>query len=113
MINFINKYQFELTDGDILLITDKWAKLTEDTSQRQQQKWGQVYSKAEDARRAIISERITKRNETLRNQDTLSIAKFFQSYQFYWPAVHDFRGRIYRISNLNVQMIRQKFNMFL
>lgn len=40
MINFINKYQFELTDGDILLITDKWAKLTEDTSQRQQQKWG-------------------------------------------------------------------------
>jgi DNA-directed RNA polymerase len=65
---------------------------------------GQVYSKAEDARKAIISERITKQNETLRNQDMLNIAKLFKSYPFYWPAVHDFRGRIYRVSNLNIQM---------
>ena len=104
MINFINKYQFELTDADILLITDKWIHLNEDTLFSLNKKWGQVYRKAEDARKAIVSERITKRNETLRNQDMLSIAKLFKSYPFYWPAVHDFRGRIYRISNLNIQM---------
>lgn len=63
-----------------------------------------MYSKSKDARKAIVSELITKRNETLRNQDMLSIGKLFRSYPFYWPAVHDFRGRIYRISNLNIQM---------
>lgn len=104
MVNFINEYKHELTDGDNLLITDKWITLTEDTSVSQQRKWSQVYGKPKEARRAIISERITKRNETLRNQDMLSIAELFRSYPFYWPAVHDFRGRIYRISNLNIQM---------
>lgn len=60
--------------------------------------------KPEDARKAIIGERITKRNETLRNQDMLNIAQLFSNNSFHWPAVHDFRGRIYRISSLNIQM---------
>ena len=104
MINFINKFQFELTDANILLITDKWIHLNEETLLSLNKKWGRVYKKADDARKSIISERITKRNETLRNQDMLSIAKLFRNYPFYWPAVHDFRGRIYRLSNLNIQM---------
>ena len=84
-MHFINKYQFERTDADILLITDKWINLAEDTLLSLNKKWGQVYRKSEDARKAIISERIIKRNETLRNQDMLSIAKLFRSYPFYWP----------------------------
>lgn len=105
MVDFINKYKVELTDADILLITDKWTTLNDDTLLSLNKKWGQVYpKKPEDARKAIISERITKRNETLRNQDKLSIAQLFSNKPFYWPAVHDFRGRIYRIGNLNIQM---------
>ena len=103
MINFINKYQFELTDTDTLLITDKWIHLIEDTLLSLNKKWSSVYSKAEDAHKAITTERITKQNETLRNQDMLDIAKLFKGKTFYWPAVHDFRSRIYRIGHLNIQ----------
>ena len=105
MVNFINKYKVELTDADILLITDKWITSNDDTLLSLNKKWGQVYpKKPEEARKAIISERITKRNETLRNQDKLSVTELFNNNPFYWPAVHDFRGRIYRLGNLNIQM---------
>jgi len=105
MVNFIDKYKFELTDADILLITDKWITPNDDMLLSLNKKWGQAYpKKPEDARKAIIGERITKRNETFRNQDKLNIAQLFSNNPLYWPAVHDFRGRIYRIGNLNIQM---------
>lgn len=31
MVNFIEKYQCELTDADRLLVTDKWLNVTEET----------------------------------------------------------------------------------
>lgn len=63
-----------------------------------------MYIQPKEARKASLNERITKQNETLRNQDMLQIAQWFVGKELYWPAVHDFRGRIYRISNPNIQM---------
>lgn len=42
----------------------------------------------------------------MRNQDALqlNIGQLFINKPMNWPAVHDCRGRIYRISNLNIQM---------
>lgn len=40
----------------------------------------------------------------MRNQDVLRIAKLYLDKTIYWPAVFDFRGRVYRIGNLNIQM---------
>nr|UCS09821.1 hypothetical protein [Percursaria percursa] len=46
----------------------------------------------------------SKFNETLRTQEALKIASLYIDKAIYWPAVQDFRGRIYRIGNLNIQL---------
>lgn len=53
-------------------------------------------------REAVRKELEAKKNETLRNQEMLRIAELYKNKIIYWPAVQDFRGRIYRIGHLNI-----------
>jgi DNA-dependent RNA polymerase len=55
-------------------------------------------------REAVRKELEAKKNETLRNQEMLRIAELYKNKIIYWPAVQDFRGRIYRIGHLNIQL---------
>ena len=53
-VNFINKYKFELTDADILLITDKCTIPNDDTLLSLNKKWGQVYKKTKRLLNSLI-----------------------------------------------------------
>lgn len=51
----------------------------------------------------VNKELVSKRNETMWCQETLTISEFYSNRAIYWPAVQDFRGRVYRIGHLNIQ----------
>nr|YP_010003137.1 hypothetical protein JXY92_mgp27 [Ulva torta]AZP40268.1 hypothetical protein [Ulva torta] len=62
-----------------------------------------ILTNPDQIREAVDKELESKRNETLRNQEALAIATLYRNKAVYWPAVQDFRGRIYRLGNLNIQ----------
>ena len=104
MVAFYNRYQLELTDSETLLLSDKWINPNEDLIAQITDKWAKLFTKASSVSDAIVKERVSKRNVTLRNQEILKIAEFYYNKDIYWPAVQDFRGRVYRIGNLNIQL---------
>jgi hypothetical protein len=104
MVEFIKNNSTELTELGILLITDKWMSSNRETRSKLALKWKQVYRQHRDVRFAIMNEEIKNRSETMNNQNIIQVADLFQNKAIYWPAVYDFRGRIYGISNLNLQM---------
>ena len=63
-----------------------------------------MFTKAGDVSDAIVKKRISKRNATLRNQEILKVTDLYCNKIIYWPAVPDFRGRVYRIGHLNIQL---------
>lgn len=104
MVNFYYKYAKRLTDSNRLLLTDIWVKPNEQTILEVNRKWARVYDNVNKIRDAVTKELSSKRNETLKNIETLKIAELYCGKTIYWPAVQDFRGRIYRIGNLNIQL---------
>ena len=52
VVNFIHKYKFELTDADILLVTDKWIISNDNTMLSLNQEWPAV-SRRWSRRRAV------------------------------------------------------------
>lgn len=104
MVAFYNKYKKQLTESEELLLTDKWLNPDETVVLTLTKKWARIFNKADAISEAISNDLISKKNETLRNQETLRIAEMYCDKEIYWPAVQDFRGRIYRIGNLNIQL---------
>lgn len=104
MVAFYNKYQLELTNSERLLLSDKWINPDGDLILEITKKWAKMFTKAGDVSDAIVKERISRKNATLRNQEILKVADLYCNKIIYWPAVQDFRGRVYRIGHLNIQL---------
>lgn len=102
MVAFLDKHKETLTDSGIVLLTGKWFHPNAKDEIRA--KWkGRVSLEKEYAHR-VWKDFISKQNETLRNIEMLQIAKLYLDKSIYWPVVQDFRGRVYRIGNLNIQL---------
>lgn len=87
MLDFIKKHSVRLTESNVLLVTNEWINPESDSVLDLNSKWSSADAKY--ARKRIMYELASKRNETFRNQETLEIAKLFRKYAIYWPAVHD------------------------
>ena len=104
MLNFYLKHSEKLTDNNKFFISEKWLNVSADLEQTVQAKHEKLYATKELAVAATRKELITNRNETLRTKETLKIAQLYCNQKIYWPAYQDFRGRIYRIGHLNMQL---------
>nr|YP_009560616.1 hypothetical protein [Ulva compressa]ATP01502.1 hypothetical protein [Ulva compressa] len=104
MVAFVVKFGKELTESEKLLITDKWLEPNKDLVLNVNKKWAKIFNSATEVRRSIYKELAANKQQTMRNQEVLRIAKLYSDKTIYWRAVFDFRGRVYRIGNLNIQM---------
>ena len=104
MINFYKKYKKELTNNQVVLLSDTWLKPTGETILERNKHWAKQLNSPDKIREAVTKELVAKKNETWRSQEVLKIAELYSNKVIYWPAVQDFRGRIYRIGHLNIQL---------
>lgn len=104
MVEFYSKYQLELTNSERVLLSDKWINPDADLILEITSKWAKMFTKAGDVSNAIVKEQISRKNATLRNQEILKVADLYCNKIIYWPVVQDFRGRVYRIGHLNIQL---------
>lgn len=102
MVNFYNKFKEELTNKEIVLLGDKWLKITPEMHEFFVLKYS--FQGASSVGEMVNKKLISMRNTTMKTQEALKIAEFYSNKTIYWPAVQDFRGRIYRIGNLNIQL---------
>ena len=103
MVQFFTKYASTLTEKDVYLLSDKWVRPSKELKDQVRAKHKPHYAKVEMAHAVAYEEMRNHKNETLRKQEILKIAELYMGKIIYWPAVQDFRGRIYRIGHLNIQ----------
>ena len=104
MVTFYKKYQDQLTDAEVVLLADKWVYPSDDLVLEINNKWAKMFDSPTTISNSITKELVSKKNDTLRNQETLLLAQLYCNKDLYWPVVQDFRGRVYRIGHLNIQL---------
>ena len=72
MVQFYKKYQDQLTDAEAVLLGDKWVDPSEALVLELNKKWAKTFDSSTTISNSIIKELKSKKNETLRNQETLS-----------------------------------------
>jgi hypothetical protein len=105
MIKFFSRFEEELTENEIVLLTDKWIHPSKALTIEVNTKWARTFFKREAVRESVDHEFTSKKNATMRNQDIIKIVKFYAYKKIYWPAVQDFRKKkIYRLGAVNIQL---------
>lgn len=104
MLSFITKFKEELTDNNIALVTDKWINPDDSLHREVTLKWSSSPCSPRDISRNVWAELYKKERETLQTQEIILHANFYKDLPLFWPVVQDFRGRIYRIGRLNMQL---------
>lgn len=88
MIDFYNTFKTTLTENNIVLLSDDWLNVTSEMYQKVLMKFsGSV--KPRMVGELVNKEINSKRNQTLRTQETFKIAKLYTGKAIYWPAVQD------------------------
>jgi hypothetical protein len=105
LVQFYIMHQKKLTEEKVLLLTNDWIEPTKELILEVHKKWlGVDGDKTSNPRNGALKELTANKYETLKNQDVLEVTKLFKNKLIYWPVFQDFRGRIYRIGHLNIQL---------
>ena len=113
MLEFIQKNKEALTEAEILLVSNKLLGHSVDgyknavTKIKKQSLETEEESSVKTRKQEnYLIFQLLRHNEeeTIRNLDVLEAAEHFVNKELYWPIVHDFRGRIYRVGYLNPQL---------
>ena len=73
MLHFLEKFKTQLTENEIVLLSDKWISPSKDLTIQLNAKWAKTFFKKEAVRQAVNHEFTSKKNETIRNQEILQI----------------------------------------